>query len=81
MFVFRHVVDTFDNVDFAAAGPLALPQCPEGGPGSAGITGHVQNVCDDEAMLKVAEALETDSLSASRILGRDLSKVGAKFRG
>lgn len=42
-------IDTFDDVDFAAAGPVRS-ECPEGGPDAAGAAGHVLDVGDEEAL-------------------------------
>ena len=58
-------VDAFYDVDLALDGPRLAAQSPEGGPGAADAAGHVFDVEDEEAVVVVFFALQTDALAAN----------------
>jgi hypothetical protein len=57
-------IDTLDDIDFAARGPIVEIRGPESGPGSAGRGGEMGKVGEDEDLGVGIRRLETKGLSA-----------------
>jgi len=53
-------VNAFDDIELAVSGPVGVAEGPEGRPYSADGSGHVFDVCKEEAVVVVDIALETN---------------------